>query len=305
MLKDGELSTLQQKPRKRGKLLILSIVVAAVAILGLVAGMLVMQQENRRKETLETLLELISQTEFNQTSELYTSLDEKTLLFVQDEVKQQLENTGVKWICDQLQTFKSASSSEAFDKLRDLRTLATAVGVESMVPLADKALKLEEFASYVAFEELAPLGSDTANSIQDFNIAIQYSNYGLSSRSDLIQAAQRCADSYIAAAEKVAAAGLEKNRLQELYDFYNQAAQDYQLFVQGLAAGDAAIVDQALDALGNDMELHSAFINDAMQINQEQTIILEDMAAMMPTAVCEEKDGIPSDRLSEGDSVEG
>ena len=92
------------------------VIITALVILGVVAGVVfTRQQEQHRQEMLTTLLSKILQGEFAEAEEIYCSLNEKTRQFVQSEVEQSLMREGFNWFVAQSDLISEVKSTTPFD----------------------------------------------------------------------------------------------------------------------------------------------------------------------------------------------
>ena len=131
------------------------VIITALVVLGVVAGVVfTRQQEQHRQEMLTTLLSKILQGEFAEAEEIYCSLNEKTRQFVQSEVEQSLMREGFNWFVAQSDLISEVKSTTPFDKVHELKSLASAVGVQQLTPSIDKALELEKFVPSASFREV-------------------------------------------------------------------------------------------------------------------------------------------------------
>ena len=92
------------------------VIITALVILGVVAGVVfTRQQEQHRQEMLTTLLSKILQGEFAEAEEIYCSLNEKTRQFVQSEVEQSLMREGFNWFVAQSDLISEVKSTTPYD----------------------------------------------------------------------------------------------------------------------------------------------------------------------------------------------
>ena len=92
------------------------VIITALVILGVVAGVVfTRQQEQHRQEMLTTLLSKILQGEFAEAEEIYCSLNEKARQFVQSEVEQSLMREGFNWFVAQSDLISEVKSTTPYD----------------------------------------------------------------------------------------------------------------------------------------------------------------------------------------------
>ena len=92
------------------------VIITALVILGVVAGVVfTRQQEQHRQEMLTTLLSKILKGEFAEAEEIYCSLKEKTRQFVQSEVEQSLMREGFNWFVAQSDLISEVKSTTPYD----------------------------------------------------------------------------------------------------------------------------------------------------------------------------------------------
>ena len=92
------------------------VIITALVVLGVVAGVVfTRQQEQHRQEMLTTLLSKILQGEFAEAEEIYCSLNEKTRQFVQSEVEQSLMREGFNWFVAQSDLISEVKSTTPYD----------------------------------------------------------------------------------------------------------------------------------------------------------------------------------------------
>lgn len=136
--------------KRKGKMWCVIIVITLV-VLGAVAGVIfTRQQEKYRQEMLETILTKISQEEFYEAEEIYCSLNEKTRQFVQNEVEQSLMTAWANWYNSRAESLQKIDSNTVFDDVRALKSLASTIGYQKLIPMLDKTLELEKFVPSAA-----------------------------------------------------------------------------------------------------------------------------------------------------------
>ena len=257
------------------------VIITALVVLGVVAGVVfTRQQEQHRQEMLTTLLSKILQGEFAEAEVIYCSLNEKTRQFVQSEVEQSLMREGFNWFVAQSDLISEVKSTTPFDKVHELKSLASAVGVQQLTPLIDKALELEKFVPSASFREVLE-NDDTVESYKHFEVAVKLYNNGLADTGYIAEALYACADSCMQTVQKVEEMGLEGYRMQELYDFYKQSAESYMIFAQGFKDSDSALLEQGKSAVKEYLQGQILLLEDAKDMTENIRNILEDMLIMI------------------------
>ena len=268
--------TVGQQPiasKRKWKIWCVAIVIVLV-VLGAAAGVIFTQQQWKyRQETLETLLLKVSQKEFAEAEEIYSSTNEKTQQFVHDEVVQGLMREGPEWVAAQV---TEEESNISFDEVRELKSLAAVVGAQQLVPLIDKALELENYVLSAPFRKILE-DDGTMEATEQSYIAMERYTNGLVGADYLADALYECANSYIRAAQKVEETGLEGERMQELYDFYLQTAESYAILAQGIRDGDSALTEQGKKAVQECLDTKLSLLEDVIETNESINSILEEM----------------------------
>lgn len=257
------------------------VIITTLVVLSVVAGVIfTRQQKQYRQEILATLLSKISQGEFAETEEIYCSLNEKMRQFVQSEVEQSLMREGIKWFTSEGDSLAFASSSTPFDKVRDLKSLSSVVGVQSLIPLADKALELEEFVPYFTFREIIN-DNDIIDSIKRFDSTLNLYRNGLADADSVTETLYRCADGYIKEVERVEEIGLEKAYMPELHEFYTQASESYLTLAQGFKENDSVLLEQGRSAVQEMMQMQKTFLENARDMDINTLNIVDELIAMI------------------------
>lgn len=174
---------------------------------------------------------------------------------------------GFNWFVAQSDLISEVKSTTPFDKVHELKSLASAVGVQQLTPLIDKALELEKFVPSASFREVLE-NDDTVESYKHFEVAVKLYNNGLADTGYIAEALYACADSCMQTVQKVEEMGLEGYRMQELYDFYKQSAESYMIFAQGFKDSDSALLEQGKSAVKEYLQGQILLLEDAKDMTE-------------------------------------
>ena len=316
MAEQDEKVTLENAASKHNEKKRYLLILAVIVLLGAVIGMMFIQQQRKhRQDVLENLLMRISQSEFAETEELYSSLDERTRQFVQSEVMQSLVEKGIEWLSDQSEPIMNSSSQDAFDKLHELKNLAEAVGAQPLIPLTDKALELEKYVPFKAFLEIL---SDDSTNEADEKLAEAFNMFSIGAldANTLATNLKESAKIYDAAASKAMNLGLAEYRVGEVYELYIQLSENYTLMAQAIENNDMTLYDQTTANVLQNIDAQQKMLEDVAYVHEERSRILNEMLAMIesiaeefsiditsPTyaAASDVEDNVSDDELSSGE----
>ena len=109
--------------------------------------------------------------------------------------------------------------------------------------------------------------------------------YGISDIKGTEIIAAECAKSYEQSAAKILEMGLDGYRVQEVYELFTRGSEAYTFMAQVVGSGDAALFEQAKDAIVEILSEKQSILEELASLYEEIANINEELYAMVDATI--------------------